>query len=68
MASDPDLSSPEESEQEVEDKAEESSSGDDRGDHVYQTLDRPEPVYALPRQQPQVRLYRKILHGLDAAW
>lgn len=68
MASDPDLSSPEESEQKLEDKAEESSSGDDRGDRVYQTLDRPEPVYALPRQQAQVRFYWKILQGLDPTW
>lgn len=67
MASDPDLSSSEQSEQEREDREEEPSSEDARGDHVYQTLDRPEkslvtePVYALPHKQPKVRFYVVIL-------
>lgn len=74
MASDPDLSSPEQSEQELKDKEEESSNEKDRGDHVYQSLDRRErslvrePVYARPRKQPKVRFYWKILHGLGRTW
>lgn len=68
MASDPDLSSPEQSEQELEDKEEESPNEEDKGDHVYQTLDRPEPVYALPHKQAEVRLSWKTLPVLDPAW
>lgn len=69
MASAPDLSSLEQSEQES-DKEEESSNEEDRGDHVYQSLDRErssvtEPVYALPRKQPKVRCDWKILRVLD---
>lgn len=69
LASDPwDLSSPDQSEQELEDKKEESSNEEARGDHVYQSLDRrerslvSEPVYALPHKQPKVRFHWKILN------
>lgn len=70
MASDPDVPSHQQSEQELEDKDAESPDEGDGGDHVYQTLDGPErslvrePVYALPHKAPQVRLDWQVLHGL----
>ncbi|XP_056874792.1 centrosomal protein of 89 kDa isoform X2 [Takifugu flavidus] len=57
LASDPNLSSPEHSEQEMEAKKKESGNEEDREDHVYQSLERrennlvTEPVYALPHKQ-----------------
>ncbi|XP_039992629.1 centrosomal protein of 89 kDa isoform X1 [Xiphias gladius] len=60
LASQPRLSSPDHSEEELEDKEEEVENEEDREDHIYQTLDRGEtgetgetcsvtdPVYALP--------------------
>lgn len=72
MASQPRLSSPDHSEEELEDKEEEVENEEDREDHIYQTLDRGEtgetgetcsvtdPVYALPLK-PKVGFYKKIL-------
>lgn len=57
------MSSPEESEQEVEAKKEESGNGED---HVYQSLERQEtnlvtePVYALLHKQLKVRFQKQI--------
>lgn len=70
MASDPNMSSPEQSEQEVEAEKEESGNGED---HVYQSLERQEnnlvtePVYALPHKQLKVRFHRQIRYVLDLA-
>lgn len=67
LASDPNLSSPEQSEQELEARKEESGNEEDREDHVYQSLERQEnnlvtePVYA----QLKVRLYRNVLYVPD---
>lgn len=60
LASDPDLSSPAQSEQELGDKEEESPNEDDGGDHVLPALDGrersslSEPVDALPHKHPKV--------------
>ncbi|XP_071344372.1 centrosomal protein of 89 kDa isoform X2 [Trachinotus anak] len=54
LASRPHLSSPDHSEEELEDKQQELDNEEDEEDHIYQTLDRgetcsiTEPVYALP--------------------
>lgn len=61
LASHPHLSSPDHSEEELEDKEEEVENEEDREEHVYQTLDRQEnwsvtePVYALPLKPLKVR-------------
>lgn len=65
LACRPRLSSPDHSEEELEDKEEEVVNEEDREEHVYQTLDRrencsiTEPVYALPLKL-KVRFYRKV--------
>lgn len=65
LASRPRLSSPDHSEEELEDKEEEVENEEDREEHVYQTLNRgrtcsaTEPVYAVPIKH-KVRFYRKI--------
>lgn len=67
LTSDPNLSSPEQSDQELEDREEEAGNEEeeqgnmDNEDHLYQTVEGreknlvPEPVYALPPKQPKVR-------------
>lgn len=59
LARHPHLSSPDHSEEEVENES-------DKEEHVYQSLDRQEnwpltePVYSLPIKLPKVRIYKKV--------
>lgn len=64
LASQPHLSSPDHSEEELEIK-EEVENEQDKEEHIYHSLDRqenwsvPEPVYSLPIKLLKVRIYKK---------